>query len=201
MDENLNDSDNSIIKEDCSTDNMQSTLLILLTGLSGAGKSTIAVNLKHFLLNKNIKAYTLDGDHVRNGINKDLGFSPEDRSESNRRVGEISKLFIDEGIVVIASIIAPYKKDREVIKHIVAPNNYVEVFVNTSLETCEKRDDKGLYKKARAGEIENMTGISSPYEIPINSDIEINENLSVNESVELIFKVIESKFAKRSGCV
>ena len=195
MDKNLRESDYSIIKEEYALDNRQSSLLILLTGLSGAGKSTIAVNLKHLLHKKNIKAYTLDGDHVRNGINKDLGFSPEDRSESNRRVGEISKLFMDEGIIVIASIIAPYKKDREVIKHIVSPKNYVEVFVNTSLETCEKRDDKGLYKRARAGEIENMTGISSPYEIPIKPDLEIKEGMTVNESTEIIYKKIKAKFA------
>ena len=201
MDENLSESDYSIIKKDCSTDNWQSSFLILITGLSGAGKSTIAKALEPFLFNKNIKSCTLDGDYIRNGINKDLGFSPEDRSESNRRVGEISKLFMDEGIIVIAAIIAPYEKDRKIIKNIVSPDNYLEIFVNTSLETCEKRDNKGLYKKARAGEIENMTGISSPYEIPINPDIEITENLSVDESVELIFKVMESKFTKRSGCV
>ena len=194
MDKNLNNFNDAIVQK-------PSSFLVLITGLSGAGKSTIAHALEPFLLKENIKSFTLDGDYIRSGINKDLGFSPQDRSESNRRVGEISKLFIDAGIVVIAAIIAPYKKDREIIKNIVSPNNYLEVFVNTSLETCEKRDNKGLYIKARAGEIENMTGISSPYEIPVNPDIEIKENLSVNESVELIFKEIESKFTKQSGCV
>ena len=115
----------------------------------------------------------MDGDNVRNGINKDLTFSPEDRTENIRRIAEVANLFIDSGTVVLAAFVSPYKKDRENIKNIVKDVNFVEVFVNTSIEECEKRDIKGLYKKARAGEISNMTGISAPYEAPENPDIEI----------------------------
>jgi adenylylsulfate kinase len=195
MDENLKNHDYGVTKKDRLISNGHQSFLILLTGLSGAGKSTLANSLEYFLFKKNVKTYTLDGDNIRKGINKDLGFSPEDRSENNRRVGEISNLFIDAGIVVLAAIIAPYKKDREIIKNIVSPNNYVEVFINTSLETCEKRDIKNLYKKARTGEIKNMTGISSPYEIPTNPDIEIKEHLSIAEATALIFELIKDRLA------
>lgn len=195
MDENLKNHYYGVTKKDRLISNGHQSLLILLTGLSGAGKSTLANSLEYFLFKKNVKTYTLDGDNIRKGINKDLGFSSEDRSENNRRVGEISNLFIDAGIVVLAAIIAPYKKDREIIKNIVSPNNYVEVFINTSLETCEKRDIKNLYKKARTGEIKNMTGISSPYEIPTNPDIEINEDLSIAEATALIFELIKVRLA------
>lgn len=195
MDENLKNHNYSVTKKDRLISNGHPSFLILITGLSGAGKSTLANSLEYFLFKKNVKTYTLDGDNIRKGINKDLGFSPEDRSENNRRVGEIANLFIDAGIVVLAAIIAPYKKDREIIKNIVSPDNYVEVFINTSLETCEKRDVKNLYKKARTGEIKNMTGISSPYEIPTNPDIEISEHLSIAEATALIFELIKDRLA------
>lgn len=196
MDRNIKIHNYKITKDERSICNGHSSFLILITGLSGAGKSTLANSLEYFLFKKNIKTYIIDGDNIRKGINKNLSFSSEDRSENNRRIGEISKLFIDAGLVVIAAIIAPFEKDRETIKNIVLPNNYIEIFVNTSLETCEKRDNKGLYKKARAGEIKNMTGISSPYEIPTNPDIEIKEQYSVNESVALIYKAIKIKLKR-----
>jgi adenylylsulfate kinase len=193
MVENLVTYPYAVTREDRLKSNGHNSFLILFTGLSGAGKSTLANNLEHLLFKKNIKTYTLDGDNIRKGINKNLGFSPEDRSENNRRVAEISKLLIDAGVVVLVAIIAPYQKDREMIKNIVDKENYIEVFVNTSLETCEKRDVKGLYEKARKGEIKNMTGISSPYEIPTHPDIEISDQHSIEESMTLIFDFIKDK--------
>lgn len=169
------------------------SFLIFFTGLSGAGKSTIANKLEQRLFQENIHTYVLDGDNIRKGINKELGFSPKDRSENNRRIGEISQLFIEAGLVVLAAFVSPYRKDRAFIKQTVSANNYIEVFVNTSLETCEKRDVKGLYKKARAGKINNMTGISAPYEVPLNPDIEITENNCLEESVEIIYNKIKNR--------
>ncbi len=193
MAENLVTYPYSVTRKDRLKSNGHNSFLILFTGLSGAGKSTLANNLEHLLFKKNIKTYILDGDNIRKGINKNLGFSPEDRSENNRRIAEISKLLIDAGVVVLVAVIAPYQKDREIIKNIVSKENYIEVFVNTSLETCEKRDVKGLYKKARNGEIKNMTGISSPYEIPTYPDIEISDQLPIEESITLIFDFIKDK--------
>jgi len=173
--------------------NKHSSFLIFFTGLSGSGKSTIANALEEKLFTSNIHTYVLDGDNVRRGINKNLGFSPEDRSENNRRIGEISKLFIDAGLVVLAAFVAPYKKDREFIKKTVGEENFIEIFVNTSLKECEERDVKGLYKKARKGEITNMTGVSAPYEKPESPDVEITESNSIEESVVMIYKAIEDK--------
>lgn len=173
--------------------NNHNSFLIFFTGLSGSGKSTLANALEEKLFEDKIRTYVLDGDNVRRGINKNLGFSPEDRSENNRRIGEISKLFIDAGLVVLAAFVAPYKKDREFIKQTVGEENFIEIFVNTSLKECEKRDVKGLYEKARKGEIKNMTGISAPYEKPNNPDIEVTEINSIEESVNLVYKAIKNK--------
>ena len=165
--------------------------LIWFTGLSGSGKSTIANALEMKLFDEGVRTYTLDGDNIRKGINKDLGFAPTDRSENNRRIAEIAKLMIEAGILVLAAFVSPYRKDRESIRQIVGDDNYIEVFVNASVDECEKRDVKGLYKKARSGEIKNFTGIDAPYEHPLNPDIEINtEQLSVDESVSKIMKLI-----------
>jgi len=173
--------------------NGHGSFLVLFTGLSGSGKSTIANALENRLFERKMKTYVLDGDNIRRGINQNLGFSPEDRSENNRRIGEISKLFIDAGCIVLAAFVAPYAKDRENIKTTVGADNFFEVFVNTSLEECERRDTKGLYKKARAGEIMNMTGISAPYEIPDIPDIVISPTWSPEESARLIFEHIKHK--------
>jgi adenylylsulfate kinase len=135
----------------------------------------------------------LDGDNVRTGINSDLSFSPEDRSENIRRIGEIGKLLVDAGLVVLAAFVAPYANDREFIKKTVGARNYVEVFVNTSLEVCEQRDVKGLYKKAREGKIKNMTGISAPYEAPEKPDVVVTHEHSVVEAVDMIYDKIKSK--------
>lgn len=173
--------------------NQHNSFLVFFTGLSGSGKSTIANALEEKLFNSGIRTYILDGDNVRRGINFDLTFSPEDRSENNRRIGEISKLFIDAGMVVLAAFVAPYKKDRAFIERTVEEENYVEVFVNTSLKECESRDIKGLYKKARMGEIKNMTGISAPYEAPEIPDVQVSEKNTIEESVEIIFNAIQKK--------
>jgi len=174
--------------------NGHQSFLIWFTGLSGSGKSTIANALETRLFEKKIKTYTLDGDNIRKGINNDLSFSKEDRTENIRRIAEISKLFVDAGMVVLAAFISPYKKDREAIKNIVGKNNFVEVYINTSVEECEKRDVKGLYKKARMGEIKDFTGVNAPYELPESPDIEINtEQYSVDQSVTKIINVINKK--------
>lgn len=173
--------------------NGHSSFLIFFTGLSGSGKSTIANALEIKLFVDGVKTYVLDGDNVRRGINKGLSFSPEDRSENNRRIGEISKLFVDAGMVVLAAFVAPYEKDRAFIKETVGEENYVEVFVNASLEVCEERDVKGLYKKARKGEIKDMTGITAPYEPPVNPSIEVTHENSVEEAVDIIYEKIKNK--------
>ena len=166
--------------------------LVWFTGLSGSGKSTIADALESRLNSLNISTYALDGDNIRLGICKDLTFSPEDRAENIRRIAEIANLFVDAGIVTLASFISPYSKDRENVRNIVGAKNYVEVFVNTSLDECKRRDVKGLYKKAIDGEIKNMTGISAPYETPQNPDLEIDTlKESLDESVDKIFKYLE----------
>lgn len=174
--------------------NNHNSFLLWFTGLSGSGKSTIANVVEQQLHKQGIKTYTLDGDNIRKGINNDLAFSPEDRTENIRRIAETANLMVDAGLVVLAAFVSPYKKDRENIKNIVKDVNFVEIFINTSVEECERRDVKGLYKKARAGEIKNMTGISAPYEAPQNPDIEIKtEDFTVEQAVNKIIKHIISK--------
>jgi len=174
--------------------NKHNSFLIWFTGLSGSGKSTIANMVEQELHKRSIKTYTLDGDNVRGGLNSNLSFSPEDRTENIRRIAETAKLFIDAGVVVLAAFVSPYKKDRQNIKEVVKDVNFVEIFVNTSLEECERRDVKGLYRKARLGEIKNMTGISAPYETPGNPDIEIRtEDEGISDSVNRILAFLESK--------
>lgn len=194
MNDNIIEHQYLISKEDRQKQNSHKSHLIWFTGLSGSGKSTIANQLEKELFLKGIKTYTLDGDNIRKGINKYLTFSPEDRTENIRRIGEISKLLLDAGLVVIAVFISPYKKDRENVKNINKEFNFLEIFVNTSVEECERRDVKGLYKKARAGIIKNMTGISAPYEAPVNPDIEINTEIeTVANSVQKILKILTPK--------
>ena len=171
-------------------------LAIWLTGLSGSGKSTIADALEQKLLSERIHTYILDGDNMRNGICSDLNFSNEDRKENIRRAGEIAKLFVDAGTVVITSFISPFEEDRAKAKQTIGADYFLEVYINTSLAICEERDPKGLYKKVRAGEILNFTGISSPYEAPKQADLEIRtETESVNEAVEKIWEIVQPKIA------
>jgi adenylyl-sulfate kinase len=172
----------------------QRAKLIWFTGLSGSGKSTLAVQLESLLFAKGYKTYLLDGDNIRTGLNKNLSFSDEDRVENIRRIGEVAKLMLDAGIIVLSAFISPFQADRNQVKKIVGDKNYVEVFVDTPLEICEQRDVKGLYRKARAGEVKNFTGIDSPYEIPENPDLTIRTHqMSVNESMDLLMKLIEPK--------
>lgn len=172
----------------------QNSFLLWFTGLSGSGKSTIANALEHKLHQEGFKTYALDGDNIRKGINNDLDFSPEGRKENIRRIAEVSKLLVDAGVIVLAAFVSPYKKDRENIANIVGNDNFVEIFVNTSLEECEKRDVKGLYKKARAGEIKDFTGVNAPYEAPDAADVEvITDHLTIEESVEKIYNAIKQK--------
>ncbi|WP_299523637.1 adenylyl-sulfate kinase [Winogradskyella sp.] len=193
MEKNLVSHSYSIGVEERRKMNGHHSLLIFFTGLSGSGKSTLANALEQRLYKDGIKTYVLDGDNVRKGINNNLSFKPEDRSENLRRIGEVSKLFVDAGIVVLAAFIAPYEKDRVFIKKTVGPDNYIEVFVNTSLEVCEQRDVKGLYEKARKGEIKNLTGVSAPYEQPIEPDIEVTNENSIEESVDVIYNKIKNQ--------
>lgn len=158
------------------------SLVVWFTGLSGSGKSTLANMVEKKLFDSGIHTFSLDGDNIRKGLNNNLGFSKEDRRENLRRISEVAKLFVDSGTVIIASFISPLKSDREIIKDIIGRKNFVEVFVNTPLEICEARDVKGLYKKARAGEIKNFTGIDAPYEAPENPDLEIKTNEEEAES-------------------
>lgn len=176
------------------TQNRHTSFVIWFTGLSGSGKSTLANGLEELLFKRNIKCYALDGDNVRLGINSDLDFSTEGRKENIRRVAEISHLMSDAGVLVIASFISPFKEDRERAKTIIGEKNFIEIFVDCPLEVCEQRDTKGLYTKAKKGEIKEFTGISSPYERPENPYITIQSNtMSANEGVDYIFKNIEKR--------
>jgi len=172
----------------------QKPLLLWFTGLSGSGKSTIANKVEIALYQKGIHTYLLDGDNVRKGLNNNLSFSPEDRTENIRRIAEVSNLMIDAGLVVLAAFISPYKKDREMIKKTVKDSRFVEVFVDASIEECERRDVKGLYAKARKGLIKDFTGVNAPYETPQNPDVLIDtENTSVEEAVSKVLKYIEER--------
>ena len=193
MSENIIPHTYRVNREERRQANGHNSFLIFFTGLSGSGKSTIANALEIKLFIDGVKTYVLDGDNVRRGINKGLSFTPEDRSENNRRIGEIAKLFVDAGMVVLAAFVAPYKTDREFIKETVGEENYIEVFVNASLEVCEQRDVKGLYKKARKGEIKDMTGITAPYESPENPTIEVTHENSVADAVDIIYEKIKNK--------
>jgi adenylylsulfate kinase len=175
----------------------QRGVTVWLTGLSGAGKSTIAVILERMLLEHGRLTYRLDGDNVRHGLNKNLGFSQPDREENIRRIGEVAKLFTDAGVIVIASFISPYRRDRDAVRAMLSPGDFVEVYVKASLEAAERRDPKGLYKKARAGEIKGFTGIDDPYEAPERAEVVVDtEGPSAEESAGLIFRYLQ-----QSGCL
>src|SRR3954468_19216064 len=172
----------------------QKGVTVWMTGLSASGKSTIACILEQLLLHKKKHAYRLDGDNIRHGLNKNLGFSAEDRAENIRRIGEVSKLFTDAGVIAIASFISPYRRDREAIRASMKPGEFIEVYVNVSLETAEKRDPKGLYKKARAGQIKGFTGIDDPYEAPERAEIVIDtERTSAEDAAKQILAHLEKR--------
>jgi len=172
----------------------QEGVTVWLTGLSGSGKSTIAVAAEEALVARGRLAYVLDGDNIRHGLNKNLGFSPEDRTENIRRIGEVAKLFTDAGLVVFTSFISPYRADRDLVRSIHDAGRFIEVHVNASVDTCESRDVKGLYKKARAGEIKEFTGISAPYEAPLTPELAIDTNGEpVEKSVEQLVTFLTAK--------
>jgi adenylylsulfate kinase len=167
---------------------------IWFTGLSGSGKSTIAVELEKRLWDRGVHAFVLDGDNVRHGLNKDLGFSPEDRTENIRRIGEVAKLFTDAGIFALTAFISPYRADRDQVRAIMSDGDFVEVHVDCALAVCEERDPKGLYKKARAGQIPEFTGISAPYEAPEKPEIGLqSDRMNVDECVGAVLAYLESK--------
>lgn len=166
------------------------------TGLSGSGKSTVAVALEKVLLQRGRLSYRLDGDNVRLGINKNLGFSAEDRAENIRRIGEVAKLFVDTGVIVLSSFVSPYRADRDMVRklHQDAGMDFIEVFVDVPLAEAEKRDPKGLYKKARAGEIKNFTGIDDPYEPPLNPELVLKSHeMSLEAEVEALLNLLEER--------
>lgn len=167
--------------------------VVWLTGLSGAGKSTLANELERRLSARAVRTYLLDGDNVRHGLNRDLGFSVEDRVENIRRVAEVSKLMVDAGLVVITAFISPFRAERQLARDLMANGEFVEVFVDTPLVVAEQRDPKGLYRKARRGELKHFTGIDSPYEIPEDPEIVIDTtSMSVHESADSLFQLLNT---------
>jgi len=185
--QNINVEERSLLKK-------QKPVVLWFTGLSGSGKSTIANAVESELYRLNKHTYLLDGDNVRMGLNRGLTFSEEDRVENIRRIGEVSKLFVDAGLIVLTAFISPFKKDRDNVRALLEEGQFVEVFIDTPFEICESRDPKGLYKKARRGEIFNFTGISSPYEAPLNAEIVIK---SENKTVEVCVKEVICYLDKR----
>lgn len=195
MSTNLVEHKHEVTKEERQELLKQKSPVIWLTGLSGSGKSTIANELAIKLQEEGRLAYILDGDNVRMGLNKDLGFSDDDRKENIRRIAEVAKLLSDAGVIVITAFISPFREEREKAKEIVGRDNFIEVYVRTSLETCENRDPKGLYKKARAGEIPMFTGIDSPYEEPLNYDIMVSGDTdsTPNDATKFLYNSITDK--------
>lgn len=170
----------------------QKGLVIWFTGLSGSGKSTLAHALEKRLFREGKLSFVLDGDNIRHGLNKNLGFSPEDREENIRRIGEVAKLFSDAGIITMTAFISPYRKDRNKARKLLKKGEFIEVFLKVPLEIAEKRDPKGLYKKARMGEIQEFTGISAPYEEPSSPEIIINTaHKSIQESTDVIYEFMK----------
>ncbi len=183
-----------IIKKDREEFLRQKGIVIWLTGLSGSGKSTLALSLEKRLFMEGKLSFVLDGDNIRHGLNKNLGFSPEDREENIRRIGEVAKLFSDCGIITMTAFISPYLKDRDRARELLKKGEFVEVFLKVPLEIAEERDPKGLYKKARAGEIQEFTGISAPYEEPLDPEIIIDTSeKNIQESTDIIYNYLKEK--------
>jgi len=183
-----------IKKQDRKKLNGHKSAILWFTGLSCSGKSTLAYKVEEELFKRELRAYVLDGDNVRTGLNKDLGFSAEDREENIRRIGEVAKLFVDAGLIVIAAFISPYEKDREFVRSIVDNDEFIEIYVKCSLNVCEQRDVKGFYKKARQGIIKNFTGIDDPYEEPKHPEIIVEtDKMTVEESINKIMNYLEGK--------
>ncbi|MBS4194248.1 adenylyl-sulfate kinase [Lederbergia citri] len=168
------------------------SVILWFTGLSASGKSTLCVEIEKRLFTLGMSTYVLDGDNIRHGLNKNLGFSPEDRSENIRRIGEVSKLLVDAGVITLTAFISPYRNDRELIRNLVDHHEFIEVYVKCSIEECERRDPKGLYKKARLGKIKDFTGITAPYEEPFNPEIIIeSDKETIEASVEKVIQYLK----------
>jgi adenylylsulfate kinase len=192
--QNIIPHNSAITKEDRNRQNSHNSLIVWFTGLSGSGKSTISYAIEEYLYNNNYRVFALDGDNIRCGLSSDLGFSRNDRNENIRRIGEVSKLMLDAGVIVLASFISPYKDGRENIRKLVSSDNFLEVYCNAPLETCELRDVKGFYKKAKKGMIKNYTGIDSQYEAPDRPELILDtENETLQESVENVLRLILPK--------
>ncbi len=169
----------------------QTPRAVWFTGLSGAGKSTIANAVERELLAHGRHSYLLDGDNIRQGLSRDLGFTDADRVENIRRVGEVTKLMVDAGLIVLAAFVSPFRADRQMVRELFPPGEFIEVFVSTPLEVCEQRDSKGLYRLARQGVVQNFTGISAPYEAPFNAEVELNTGeLRVDQCVSRVLDVL-----------
>lgn len=174
--------------------NNHKSAVVWFTGLSGSGKSTISIELEKELHNMGVRTYRLDGDNIRHGLNKNLGFSQEDRKENIRRIGEVSKLMVEAGLVTLSAFISPYREDRDEIRELLDDGEFIEVFVDASIETCESRDPKGLYKKARSGEIKGFTGVDAPYEAPLEPEITVDtDKQCIEESVQTIVSYLKMK--------
>ena len=174
--------------------NKHKAAVLWFTGLSACGKSTVANTVDHLLYSRGIRSFVLDGDNVRHGLNKNLGFSAEDRAENIRRIGEVAKLFVDAGLFTLTAFISPYRADRDNARKLLPDGEFIEIYVNASLETCEQRDPKGLYKKARAGEIKGFTGIDDPYEAPENPELTLDANTkSIDELAAEVVAYLKAK--------
>lgn len=194
MDNNIQLHTPSVSKDERALRNKQRPVLVWLTGLSGSGKSTLANALEAALFSRGFHTYTLDGDNIRHGLCKDLGFSEADRTENIRRVGEVASLMVDAGLIVIASFISPFQDDRKMVRQMLKPGEFVEVYLSAPLDVCEQRDPKGLYQKARAEKINEFTGISSPYEPPTDPDLAIDSSrVSVDEGVVQVIGVLKNR--------
>lgn len=183
--------DPTVYRKDRERLNGHKSVILWFTGLSGSGKSTLAHAVEDYLHKTGIRTFVLDGDNVRQGLCRDLGFSDKDRTENIRRIGEVSKLMLDAGIMVMTAFISPFRKDRQIVRDLVDPEDFLEIYCKAPLEICEQRDPKGLYKKARAGQIPEFTGISSPYEAPEMPEIILNtEEYSIDECVNVIINYL-----------
>ncbi|MCE4966026.1 adenylyl-sulfate kinase [Staphylococcus chromogenes] len=191
--QNITWHDSEVTKAERQVRHNHKSAILWFTGLSGSGKSTISVALEKALFERGLNTYRLDGDNVRHGLNNNLGFSPEDRKENIRRIAEVSKLMVDAGLITLTAFISPYKADRDRAREIVEDGEFIEIYTKASVEACEKRDPKGLYQKARTGEIPEFTGISAPYETPEQPEIVIDtEETSIEEAVLQILNYLET---------
>jgi adenylylsulfate kinase len=194
--ENIVWHEHHVSRDERSEMKQQTPCILWFTGLSGSGKSTVANAVENLLFKAQKHTYLLDGDNVRHGLNKGLTFSEEDRVENIRRVGEVAKLFSDSGLIVLTAFISPFEVDRHMVRDMTRPGEFIEVFIDTPLSTCEQRDPKGLYKKARAGEIKDFTGIDSPYEAPKQPEITVvNDGISIEEAANQVIEYLkENKY-------